>query len=239
MDRIIVIDKPKGSTSHDIVDIVRRTFHIKKVGHAGTLDPMATGVLVILTGKCTKESGRLSGDDKEYEGELTLGATSDTEDAEGVITDSGKSLKIDPTGIREAFGAFLGPIEQVPSAYSAVKYKGQKLYELARKGIRVEIKPRNIVISRLDITDISLPKVRFSVTCSKGTYIRKLAADIGQRLGCGAYLSALRRTRSGNFTIDQAISIESLGKMKLLPQECKITNHKHQITNNIQLPKSQ
>ncbi|MEI6863212.1 MAG: tRNA pseudouridine(55) synthase TruB, partial [Candidatus Omnitrophota bacterium] len=213
MDRIIVIDKPKGPTSHDIVDIVRRTFNIKKVGHAGTLDPMATGVLVILTGKCTKESGRFSDDDKEYEGELTLGATSDTEDAEGVITDSGSSTNIDPIRIKEVFDCFLGSIEQVPSAYSAVKHKGKKLYELARKGIRVEIAPRKITISRLDITEISIPKVKFCVTCSKGTYIRKLAADIGQRLGCGAYLSALRRTRSGKFTIDQAITLDKLSKL--------------------------
>ena len=214
MDGIIVIDKPKGPTSHDIVDIVRRTFNIKKVGHAGTLDPMATGVLVILTGKCTKESGRFSSDDKEYEAELTLGATSDTEDAEGVITVSGKAIDPDPVRIKEAFRAFLGPIEQVPSAYSAVKHKGKKLYELARKGIRVEIEPRRITISRLDITEISLPKVKFCVTCSKGTYIRKLAADIGQRLGCGAYLSALRRTRSGKFTIAEAVTIDKLSALR-------------------------
>jgi len=219
MDEIFVIDKPRGPTSHDIVDIVRRTFNIKKVGHAGTLDPMATGVLVILTGKCTKESGRLLNDDKEYEAELTLGATSDTEDAEGVITNSGKSLDIDPILIKEAFRAFLGPIEQVPSAYSAVKYKGKKLYELARKGIKVEIEPRKITILRLDITEISMPKVKFCVTCSKGTYIRRLAADIGERLGCGAYLSALRRTRSGRFTIAEAVTIDKLSLLRAIPCE--------------------
>ncbi|MCX5679569.1 MAG: tRNA pseudouridine(55) synthase TruB [Candidatus Omnitrophica bacterium] len=216
MDGIIVIDKPKGPTSHDIVDIVRKTLHIKKVGHAGTLDPMATGVLVILTGKCTKESSRLSSDDKEYEAELTLGARSDTEDAEGVITDSGKSIYPDPVRIKEAFDAFLGPIEQIPPAYSAVKHKGKKLYELARKGIRVEKEPRKIMILRLDIMEISLPKVRFCVTCSKGTYIRKLAADIGERLGYGAYLSALRRTRSGKFTIAEAITIDKLSTLSIL-----------------------
>ena len=213
MDGIIVIDKPKGPTSHDIVDIVRRAFHIRKVGHAGTLDPMATGVLVILTGKCTKESGKFSSDDKEYEAELTLGATSDTEDAEGVITNSGKLIDPDPVRIKEVFNAFLGTIEQIPSAYSAVKHKGKKLYELARKGIRVEIEPRRITISRLDIVEITLPKIKFSVTCSKGTYIRKLAADIGERLGCGAYLSALRRTRSGKFTIAEAITVDKLATL--------------------------
>ncbi|MEI6863240.1 MAG: pseudouridine synthase, partial [Candidatus Omnitrophota bacterium] len=150
--------------------------------------------------------------------ELTLGATSDTEDAEGVIIDSGKSTDFDPVIIKEAFRAFLGPIEQIPSAYSAVKHKGKKLYELARKGIKVEIEPRKIVISRLDIMDISLPKVRFSVACSKGTYIRKLAADIGKRLGCGAYLSALRRTRSGDFTIDKAITLDQLTALAISDQ---------------------
>lgn len=213
MDAIFVIDKPKGPTSHDIVDIVRRTLHIKKVGHAGTLDPMATGVLVILTGKCTKESNRLMCDDKDYEGELILGATSDTEDAEGVITDSGKPVDQDTGRIKEAFGAFLGEIEQVPSAYSAVKHKGKKLYEFARKGIVVKKDPRRITISRIDITEISLPRVKFAVTCSKGTYIRKLASDIGERLGCGAYLSALRRTRSGEFTIDKAITLDRLNEL--------------------------
>jgi len=213
MDGILVIDKPKGPTSHDIVDIVRRTLHIKKVGHAGTLDPMATGVLVVLMGKYTKESNKFLSDDKEYEAELTLGATSDTEDAEGVITDFGEPVNPDPAMIKEAFRAFLGPIEQIPPAYSAVKHKGKKLYELARKGIRVEKEPRKITILRLDILEISLPKVKFSVTCSKGTYIRKLAADIGQRLGCGAYLSALRRTRSGRFTIAEAITIDKLAAM--------------------------
>ena len=214
MDGILVIDKPRGPTSHDIVDIVRRTFNIKKVGHAGTLDPMATGVLVILTGRRTKDSDKFSSDDKEYEGELTFGATSDTEDAEGVITVSGRSPAIDHARIKEAFADFLGPIEQTPPAYSAVKHKGKKLYELARKGIVVEMKPRKVTILRLDILEISLPKVRFVVTCSKGAYIRKLASDIGQRLGCGAYLSALRRTRSGKFTLADAITIDKLPTLR-------------------------
>jgi tRNA pseudouridine55 synthase len=225
LDEIIVIDKPKGMTSHDVVDVVRRSFGIRKVGHAGTLDPMATGVLVVLTGKMTKESGRFLNDDKEYDAELVLGATSDTEDAEGSIKPSGASSYPDRDAIQRAFAGFKGEIEQIPPAYSALKHKGRKLYELARKGIRVEKDPRKIFISRLEITGISLPAVSFSVECSKGTYVRKLASDIGERLGCGAYLSALRRTRSGRFTIDQAIDINDLGK---------IPNNKHQITNNIQ-----
>lgn len=210
MDGILVIDKPKGPTSHDIVDIVRRTLRIKKVGHAGTLDPMATGVLVVLLGKCTKESNKLLNDDKEYEAELTIGSRSDTGDAEGALTASSGAAYISPDDIRRAFSGFTGCIEQSPPAYSAVKHKGKKLYELARRGIKVEIKPRAITIFRLEITDISMPRVRFSVTCSKGTYIRQLAADIGEILGCGAYLSALRRTRSGKFTIDQAMTLDKL-----------------------------
>lgn len=212
MDEIIVIDKPKGITSHDVVDMVRRHFGIKKVGHAGTLDPMATGVLVVLTGRCTKQSDTLIKDDKEYEGELTLGATSDTEDADGTIVNSDKPMDFTSDGIKKVFDSFTGEIDQVPPAYSAIKHKGKKLYQLARKGIKTEMKPRRVTIFSLGILDISIPKIRFRVVCSKGTYIRKLASDIGTSLGCGAYLSALRRTRSGQFTIGQAIKVEDLDK---------------------------
>lgn len=210
MDKIIIIDKPKGITSHDVVDFVRKRLNIRKVGHAGTLDPMATGVLVVLTGKCTKRSGEFLNCDKEYECELTLGARSDTGDAEGKIVQSGNSYDFKPDVIEKAFKAFLGAIEQVPPAYSAVRHNGKKLYELARKGIVIKKEPRKIVIQKLDITGVSLPKVFFKVACSKGTYVRQLACDIGETLGCGAYLSALRRTRSGSFTIKEAINMENV-----------------------------
>jgi tRNA pseudouridine55 synthase len=213
VDEIIVVDKPKGITSHDVVDAVRRRFGIRKVGHAGTLDPMATGVLVVLTGKRTKESEIFLKDDKEYEGELTLGATSDTQDAEGRIAASGKPIDFTEDEIRAVFTKFVGAIEQAPPAYSAVKHNGKKLYELARKGIIVKKEPRKITILSLDILGISLPKIRFKVVCSKGTYIRQLAADIGARLGCGAYLSALRRTRSGRFAISDAITLDELVRL--------------------------
>jgi tRNA pseudouridine55 synthase len=215
MDGILVVDKPQGCTSHDVVDFIRKRFGFKKVGHAGTLDPMATGVLVILIGKSTKSSDSFLGADKEYDATLTLGATSDTGDAWGKITPSepipgpGPGIGI----IESAFGKFLGPIEQVPPAYSAVKFKGKKLYEFARKGIEVKVAPRKVVIKELKIYKTDGREVSFSTTCSKGTYIRQLCIDIGRELGCGAYLSRLRRTRSGDFAVKDAVNFEDLRNM--------------------------
>lgn len=214
MDGILVINKPKGFTSHDVVALIRNRFAFKKVGHAGTLDPMATGVLVVLIGACTKSSQVFLSEDKDYEGTLVLGAVSDTGDAWGRITPSGKNTDFSAAEIEKVFGKFLGQIEQVPPMYSAVKVKGKKLYELARKGLTVKVAPRTVFIKTLAITGVSLPEVSFNITCSKGTYVRKLAADIGDALGCGAYLSRLNRTRSGRFTIDQAIDIEELKNFK-------------------------
>ena len=216
MDGILIVDKPQGCTSHDIVDFIRKKFGFKKVGHAGTLDPMATGVLVVLIGKYTKSSGSFLNADKEYDATLVLGATSDTGDAWGNITPSKPIPGLAAAGIgiiEEVFRRFLGPIEQIPPAYSAVKFKGKKLYELARLGISVKIEPRKIVIKKLDILKIDMPEVSFTVTCSKGTYIRQLSADIGSALGCGAYLSRLRRTRSGEFTVKEAATLEELKDM--------------------------
>jgi len=210
MDGILVVDKPQGMTSHDVVDLVRRRFGLKKVGHAGTLDPMATGVLVMLIGKLTKSSNSFISDDKEYDATLTLGGRSDTGDAWGKIAPSGTTASFSPSEIEKAFSAFTGEIEQSPPMYSAVKFKGKKLYELARKGISIDVKPRKVVIKRLDISSIALPSVSFRVTCSKGTYIRQLCVDIGETLGCGGYLSRLVRTRSGAFTVGQAIALDEL-----------------------------
>jgi len=216
MDGILVVDKPQGFTSHDVVDFMRKRFGLKKVGHAGTLDPMATGVLVMLIGKCTSLSSSFMQDDKDYEGTMVLGATSDTGDAWGKITPSGESPVSDEESIKEVFASFIGEIEQKPPMYAAVKVNGSKLYELARKGISVDVPPRKIVIKRLDIISIEAPKIRFSVSCSKGTYVRQLAVDIGERLGCGAYLSELKRTRSGKFSISEAALIDEL---RALPAE--------------------
>lgn len=210
MDGILIVNKPQGMTSHDVVAFIRKRFGLKKVGHAGTLDPMATGVLVMLVGKSTKSSGQFMRDDKEYEAEMMLGAVSDTGDAWGDITPSGAVTDLKQNEIEAVFKRFLGEIEQTPPMYSAIKCKGKKLYELARKGVIVDVEPRKIFIDNLEILDISLPRIAFKVVCSKGTYIRSLAADIGRELGCGAYLSKLTRTRSGSFGIDQAIGVEEL-----------------------------
>lgn len=214
MDGILIVDKPQGMTSHDVVDFIRRKFRIKKAGHAGTLDPMATGVLVMLLGSATKSSGRFLNDDKEYEATLTLGCTSDTGDAWGVLSRHfGEPVTLKDDRIRAAFRKFMGTIEQTPPAYSAVKVKGRKLYELARKGVRVAVEPRKVTIKELEITGVSIPDVSFRVTCSKGTYVRQLCVDIGEDLGCGAHLSRLRRTRSGPFTVGEAIQVAELGDL--------------------------
>lgn len=224
MDGILIVDKPKGWTSHDLVDFVRKRFGLKKVGHAGTLDPIATGALVMLLGKFTKYFNSLSNDDKEYEAVMVLGATSDTGDASGKITNSNKSLGFKDGEIDEAFKKFLGDIKQTPPIYSAIKFRGKKLYELARKGERVKIEPREISIKKLEILTISLPEIFFKVTCSKGTYIRQLCVDIGEALGCGAYMSQLRRTRSGRFSIDDAIGLERLKELTTKDLEKRLYN---------------
>lgn len=213
MDGILVVDKPQGMTSHDVVDFIRKRFGLKKAGHAGTLDPMATGVLVVLVGRHTKSFSHVMAGDKEYEASLTLGATSDTGDAWGNIVSSGKEIHPTRSEAETAFRKFLGTTEQYPPMYSSVKIKGKKLYELARKGLSVERKARKITIKSLEITDISLPQISFKLTCSKGTYVRQLCVDIGAALGCGAYLSGLRRTRSGDFGIDEAVRFEELRDM--------------------------
>lgn len=210
MDGILIVNKSQGITSHDVVDLIRRRFGLKKVGHAGTLDPMATGVLVMLIGRYTKSSNSLMSGEKEYDATLTLGGRSDTGDAWGKVESSGKKTSFDNAEIAKVFERFTGEIEQKPPMYSAVKFKGKKLYELARKGLSVEMKPRKVVIKRLDIGAISLPEISFRVTCSKGTYIRQLCVDIGEALGCGGYLSRLERTRSGDFTVGQAMRVDVL-----------------------------
>ncbi|MDD5495752.1 MAG: tRNA pseudouridine(55) synthase TruB [Candidatus Omnitrophica bacterium] len=213
MDGILIVDKAKGMTSHDVVDLVRKRFGIKKAGHGGTLDPMATGVLVLLIGKYTKSSATFLSDDKEYEGTFVLGATSDTGDAYGKITERNEKFNGGRHEIEEVFRKFTGELEQKPPMYSAVKHKGRKLYQLARKGETADVAPRKITIKNLEVLNLNLPEVSFKTQCSKGTYIRQLCADMGERLGCGAYLSALRRTRSGKFGITEAISVEELKRI--------------------------
>ena len=219
MDGVLVVNKESGMTSHDVVDLIRRRFNLKKVGHAGTLDPMATGVLVMLIGSYTKISGQFMSEEKEYEGSLVLGASSDTLDAWGKMTPSGKSTDFTNDKVIAAFKNFLGESEQFPPMYSSVKINGQKLYEFARKGLTVTVQPRKILVKNIEVTKIALPEVFFKVTCSKGTYVRALCADIGENLGCSAHMAQLNRTRSGKFTIDKAIEIDELRRMKVTDLE--------------------
>ena len=213
MDGILAVDKPQGFTSHDVVDLIRKRFGIKKVGHAGTLDPMATGLLIILIGNYTKRSSEFLNHDKEYDATMTLGAVSDTGDAWGKITTRDTSKDVTAREVEDAFKKFSGPMDQAVPAYSAKKFKGKKLYELARIGIEVKLEPKKIVIHSLEITKINLPEVSFKVSCSKGTYVRQLCMDIGSALGCGAYMSSLRRTGSGSIRIEGAISVEEIRKL--------------------------
>ncbi|MBQ2670755.1 MAG: tRNA pseudouridine(55) synthase TruB [Clostridia bacterium] len=213
MNGIIIVDKPQGKTSHDIVYAIRRLTGIKKVGHTGTLDPMATGVLPICIGSATKVSDMLTLSDKAYTAEFVLGKTTDTLDAEGeVLTET----EVNVTGdeICAAIMSFVGEIEQIPPMYSAIKQNGKKLYELARQGIEVERKPRKVTINSIDILEINGNSVTIDVSCSKGTYIRTLCADIGEKLGVGAYMTKLRRTKTGIFDISESHTLEELGTLK-------------------------
>jgi tRNA pseudouridine55 synthase len=219
MDGILLVDKPEGWTSHDAVAKVRRiiksgTGQKAKVGHTGTLDPMATGLLILVLGSYTKKAGEFSKLDKVYEAELTLGATSSTGDREGQITQK-STQKPTELAVKAALSTFLGEIWQTPPAHSAIKIGGQRAYKAARAGKTVEIEPRKVMI--YEITDVrySYPKLSFTVKVSSGTYIRSLAADIGQKLGTGAYLSSLRRTQVGTFTVSKVISLDSFDYSKM------------------------
>ena len=209
IEGILVVDKEKGMTSHDVVGLVRKRFAIKKVGHAGTLDPAATGVLVLLLGKATKLSGSLMNEEKEYTATMKLGERTDSGDADGKVI-AEKDVNISEDEIRRAVLSFSGEIEQVPPMVSAKKINGKRLYALARKGIEVERAPVKIHVKEMEVTDIDIPYVTFRTVCSKGTYIRQLADDIGELLGCGSHLVELRRLRSGDFTLDKAVTMDEL-----------------------------
>ncbi len=211
MDGILLVDKPSGITSHDIVDAIRKKFAFKKVGHAGTLDPMATGLLVVLIGKSTKKSKNFTDDDKTYKATLVLGITTDTGDADGKILKEGLP-DIDPEKISEVLQRFKGEIEQIPPMFSAKKHKGKKLYEYARRGIEIKREPRKVIIKKLEVLDIKNSELSLEVCCSKGTYIRQLAIDIGTSLGSGAHISQLRRIKSGNFCVEESIKFDELNK---------------------------
>ena len=210
MDGIFNIYKEKGFTSHDVVAIVRRTIHMKKVGHTGTLDPDAEGVLPVCVGKATKLSDVIMDGRKSYRAMLRLGITTTTEDASGEVLET-KEVECNEDRIREVVASFIGKLEQVPPMYSAVKVNGTKLYELARAGKEIERKSRTIEVYDIRIRQFLPPdRVEIDVDCSKGTYIRTLCADIGKRLGCGGHMAELLRTATGAFSLDDAIKLDEL-----------------------------
>lgn len=213
--QILLFDKPLEWTSFQMVNkvrwLIRRNCNIKKikVGHAGTLDPLASGLLILCTGKMTKKIDEFQGQEKEYTGTFTLGATTPSYDMETEVDETYPTDHLTEEKIRNGTQAFIGDIQQYPPVFSALKKEGKRLYEYARKGEKVEIAARNVRISEFEITNVSLPEVSFRVVCSKGTYIRSLAHDFGKELKSGAYLSALRRTRIGEFKVGNALSVDS------------------------------
>ena len=209
---IINIYKVAGFTSHDVVAKLRGIVKQKKIGHTGTLDPDAVGVLPVCFGNATKLCDMLTDKSKEYRACMLLGETSDTQDASGTIL-SRTQVNVNEEEVRDAVMSFVGEYDQIPPMYSALKVNGKKLYELARQGVEIERKPRRVEIHHIKIEEINLPRVTFSVGCSKGTYIRTLCADIGDRLGCGALMETLQRTRVGNFHIEQALKLSQIEEL--------------------------
>ena len=219
MDGIFNIYKEKGFTSHDVVAIVRRTIHMKKVGHTGTLDPDAEGVLPVCVGKATKLSDVIMDGRKSYRAMLRLGMTTTTEDASGEVLET-KEVDFNEDKIREVVASFIGKLEQIPPMYSAVKVNGKKLYELAREGKEIERKSRTIEVYDIRIRQFLPPdRVEIDVDCSKGTYIRTLCSDIGKALGCGGHMAELLRTRTGAFSLENAIKLDEL---KALAEQEKV-----------------
>jgi tRNA pseudouridine55 synthase len=207
--KVLLINKPFEWTSFGVISKIRHLIRIKKVGHAGTLDPLATGLLIICTGKFTKRINEFMAQEKEYTGTFTLGATTPTYDLESEPENFKPIEHITEKQINEATAPFTGDILQIPPAHSAIKVNGKRVYELARQGVEVKLEPRKVTIKTFEITKIELPVVHFRVVCSTGTYIRSLAQDFGNALGCGAYMSSLCRTRIGEFQLKDAFTIES------------------------------
>ena len=211
-DGVLLVDKPAGLTSHDVVDRVRRHFGFKKVGHCGTLDPAATGLLILVLERATKLQDRLMSDDKAYEGTMLLGISTDSQDADGQIIAEKPVPALTAEDIERVFAGFRGDIQQVPPMVSAVKHQGTPLYKLARKGKIVEREPRLVHIYDLRVLQLELPRIKFRAVCTKGTYVRTLCSDIGDALGCGAHLFELRRIRSGKFDVKDAHALDEILK---------------------------
>lgn len=230
-DGVLLVDKAPDMTSHDVVAIARRCLGTKKIGHCGTLDPMATGLLILVIGKATKIQDLLMAEDKEYEGTVTLGQCTSTQDRQGEVTDEREVPAFAEEVIHEAFARFDGDFHQIPPMVSAIKKDGVRLYKLARQGQDVEREPRLVHVYAHEIKRIALPEIDFRVVCSKGFYVRTYAHDVGQALGCGGHLSSLRRTRSGRFTLARSASMTDLmggnreavlGKLLSLPEVSRL-----------------
>src|SRR6266478_4799047 len=222
LDGAILIDKPSGPTSHDVVDAIRRKFGIKKVGHCGTLDPNATGLLIIVLGRGTKLSEKLMADDKVYEGMFKFGETTNSYDADGELV---SSLPVPPLSLdqlNEAAAQFVGDQMQTPPMVSAVKKDGVPLYKLARKGIEVEREPRLVHIYNFRFSAYQEPIGHFRLACTKGTYVRSIAQELGQKLGCGAHLATLRRVASGKFDVAQSIPFDDVFKLTSRELESRV-----------------
>ena len=220
--KVLLLDKPVHWTSFDVVKKLRSLLRIKKIGHAGTLDPLASGLLIICTGKYTKKINDFMAQEKEYTGAITIGAVTPTYDLESLPEQQKDYSGITESMVYEAAQKFVGEIEQLPPVYSALKKAGTPLYELARRGEEIELKPRKINIQLFEITSIELPVIHFKVICSTGTYIRSLANDVGQVLGCGGYLSELRRTAIGETRVEEAISVtEFIEELEVLQGKSK------------------
>ena len=209
-DGVLLVDKAAGMTSHDAVALVRRQLQIKKVGHCGTLDPIATGLLLLTIGRGTKIQDLLMSEDKEYVGTMKLGVITSTQDSAGEIVEERSVPALSDEEVRQAFAKFSGDFYQMPPMVSAIKKGGVPLYKLARQGKVVEREPRLVHVYRYKIDRIALPEIDFTVVCSKGFYVRTYAHDIGETLGCGAHLQSLRRTKSGRFSVDGAMTVEEL-----------------------------
>ena len=221
---ILLINKPLTWTSFDVVKKVRNTLRVKKIGHAGTLDPLATGLLILCTGKFTKRIDEIQAQEKEYTGTITLGQTTPSYDLETPVSESCDISHLTEEDMKAAAASFVGTIDQVPPIYSAVMVDGKRAYDLARKGKEAELKSRSITIKAFDITQIEGAVISFKVVCSKGTYIRSLAHDLGQKLGCGAHLSALVRTRIGEYRLEDALTIEDIQEIRRAQLEANGSN---------------
>ncbi|WP_299990680.1 tRNA pseudouridine(55) synthase TruB [uncultured Pontibacter sp.] len=221
---ILLLDKPLTWTSFDVVKKVRNTLRVKKIGHAGTLDPLASGLLILCTGKFTKRIDEIQAQEKEYTGTITLGQTTPSYDLETPVSESKDISHLTPEDIQAAANSFVGTIEQIPPIYSAVMIDGKRAYDLARKGKEAEMKPRTVTIKAFDITNIEGAIISFKVICSKGTYIRSLAHDLGQKLGVGAHLSALVRTRIGEYKLEDALTIEDIQEIRRAQLEANGSN---------------